>query len=93
MSIFGLFHPEKLMTGVARSAGLQVAVSVCDSPGQSVIWLSLPDRGLQLAVPGELSSCRGAPGTSARAKKPTVGVALSRLTADHDLSGTSTAFS
>jgi hypothetical protein len=62
MSIFGLFHPEKLMTGVARSAGLQVAVSVCDSPGQSVIWLSLPDRGLQLAVPGELSSCRGAPG-------------------------------
>jgi hypothetical protein len=61
MSIFGLFHPETLMTGVARSAGLQVAVSVCHSPGQSVISLSLPDRGLQLVVPGELSSRRGAP--------------------------------
>ena len=40
MSIFGLFHPETLMTGVSRSAGLQAAVSVCDSPGQSVISLS-----------------------------------------------------
>jgi hypothetical protein len=40
MSIFGLFHPETLMTGVARSAGLQVAVSVCDSPFQSAMSLS-----------------------------------------------------
>jgi hypothetical protein len=61
MSIFGLFHPDTLMTGAARSAGLQVAVSVCHSPGQRVISLSLPDRGLQLEVPGELSSRRGAP--------------------------------
>jgi hypothetical protein len=40
MSIFGLFHPETLMTGAARSAELQAAVGVCDSPGQSVISLS-----------------------------------------------------
>jgi len=40
MSIFGLFHPETLMTGVARSAELQVAVSVCNSPFQSAMSLS-----------------------------------------------------
>jgi len=40
MSIFGLFHPETLMTGVARSAELQVAVSVCNSPFQARMSLS-----------------------------------------------------
>ena len=41
MSILGMFGPETLMTGVApcRSAEFQVTVSVCDSPGNSVMSL------------------------------------------------------
>jgi len=43
MSIFGLFHPETLMTGVARSAELQVVVSVVHRVAEE---LSLrPGRG------------------------------------------------
>src|SRR5215469_4534231 len=42
MSILGTFQPDTLTTGVApcRSAEFQVTVSVCDSPGNSV--MSLP---------------------------------------------------
>jgi len=61
MSIFGLFHPETLMTGVARSAELQVVVSVCDSPDQSVISLSFQIEDCSSLSPREFSSCHGAP--------------------------------
>jgi hypothetical protein len=61
MSIFGLFHPETLMTGAARSAELQAAVGVCDSPGQSVISLSFQIQDCS-SLSRELSSCRSAPG-------------------------------
>src|SRR6266702_5119801 len=42
MSILGTFHPDTLTTGLApcRSAEFQVTVSVCDSPGNSVMSLS-----------------------------------------------------
>src|SRR5215469_4021703 len=41
MSVLGTFHPDTLTTAVApcRSAEFQVTVSVCDSPGNSVMSL------------------------------------------------------
>src|SRR5215469_347510 len=74
MSILGTFHPETLTTAVApcRSAEFHVTVSVCDSPGNSVMSLfcqiedcsSLsPVSSWPLAVPRR---------TSARIKKATV---------------------
>src|SRR6516225_7109825 len=41
MSILGMFHPDTLTTGLApfRSVEVQVAVRVCDSPGNSVMSL------------------------------------------------------
>ena len=86
MSIFGRFHPETPMTGVARSAELQVAVSVCHSPGQSVISLSLPDPGQQLIAPPRAQFPPRCPCARPRAgrSRPS-GWRSSRLTADHDL--------
>src|SRR5215467_8191305 len=74
MSILGTFQPDTLTTGVApcRSAEFQVTVSVCDSPGKSVMslpcqieeWSSLsPDSSWPPAVPRR---------TSALSKKATV---------------------
>src|SRR6266568_949437 len=74
MSILGTFHPDTLTTGLApcRSAEFQVTVSVCDSPGNSVMSLfcqiedcsSLSaDSSWPLAVPRR---------TSARSRNATV---------------------
>ena len=73
MSIFGLFHPETLMTGAARSAELQAAVSVCDSPGQSVISLSFQIEDCSSLPPASSVPAAVPLGTSARGKKPTAG--------------------
>src|SRR5215469_14997061 len=77
MSILGTFHPDTLTTGVApcRSAEFQVTVSVCDSPGNSVMSLlrhSEDCSSLSPAVPRR---------TSARSKNATVdGEVLVRVT-------------
>src|SRR5215467_9050073 len=74
MSILGTFQPDTLTTGVApcRSAEFQVTVSVCDSPGNSVMSLPCqiedcsslsPDSSWPPAVPRR---------TSARSRKATV---------------------
>ena len=73
-SIFGTFQPDTLTTGVApcRSAEFQVTVSVCDSPGNSVMSLPCqiedcsslsPDSSWPPAVPRR---------TSARSRNATV---------------------
>ena len=67
MSILGTFQPDTLTTGVApcRSAEFQVTVSVCDSPGNSVMSLPCqiedcsslsPDSSRPLAVPRRTSA-------------------------------------
>ena len=67
MSILGTFQPDTLTTGVApcRSAEFQVTVTVCDSPGNSVMSLPCqiedcsslsPDSSWPLAVPRRTSA-------------------------------------
>src|SRR5947207_15605061 len=67
MSILGTFQPDRLTTGVApcRSAEFHVKVSVCDSPGNSVMSLPCqiddcsslsPDSSWPLAVPRRMSA-------------------------------------
>src|SRR5262249_4930565 len=73
MSVLGTFHPDTLTTGVApcRSAEFQVTVSVCDSPGNSVMSLSCQSEDCSSLSPA--SSCPPAVPrrTSARGRKAT----------------------
>jgi hypothetical protein len=64
MPIFGPFHPETLMTGVApcRPAELQLTLSASDSPGQSVMSLSF-----QIKDCSSLSPASSVPAADVRA--------------------------
>src|SRR5262249_1841241 len=72
-AVLGPFHPDTLTTGVApcRSAEFQVTVSVCDSPGNSVMSLSCQSEDCSSLSPA--SSCPPAVPrrTSARSRKAT----------------------
>src|SRR5215510_3159918 len=83
MSILGTFHPDTLTTAVApcRSAEFQVTVSVCDSPGNSVMSLLPQSEDCNSLSPGSSWPPAVPRRTSARSKNATVdGEVLVRVT-------------
>src|SRR5262245_52347694 len=74
MSVLGRFHPDTLTTGVApcRSAEFQVTVSVCDSPGNSVMSLFCQIEDGSSLSPGSSWPPAVPRRTSARSRKATV---------------------
>src|SRR5262249_47847116 len=83
MSVLGTFHPDTLTTAVApcRSAEFQVTVSVCDSPGDSVMSLLRHSEDCSSLSPGSSWPPAVPRRTSARSKNATVdGEVLVRVT-------------
>src|SRR6185437_6550611 len=74
MPILGTFQPDRLTTGVApcRSAEFQVTVSVCDSPGNSVMSLFCHIEDCSSLSPGSSWPPAVPRRTSARSRKATV---------------------
>ena len=74
MSILGTFQPDTLTTAVApcRSAEFQVTVSVCDSPGKSVMSLPCQIEDRSSLSPGSSWPLAVPRRTSALSRKATV---------------------
>src|SRR5215467_13386841 len=74
MSILGTFQPDTLTTAVApcRSAEFQVTVSVCDSPGNSVMSLLRQSEDCSSLSPASSWPVAVPRRTSARSKNATV---------------------
>src|SRR5947207_5074722 len=78
MSVLGTFQPDTLTTGVApcRSAEFHVTVSVCDSPGNSVMSLPCQIEDCSSLSPGSSWPPAVPRRTSARSRKATVDEAV-----------------
>src|SRR5215469_6098893 len=74
MSVLGTFHPDTLTTAVApcRSAEFQLTVSVCDSPGNSVMSLLRQSEDCNSLSPGSSWPPAVPRRTSARSRNATV---------------------